>query len=323
MMTMASIIPPSRPSAPCTLLSMPLEIRQHIFRLCTPQNLCFNCSWPFDSQNRPDDWRNAVALDDDAGIVESWDSSSSDPEEDTDSEPPYEPCGLDDYCHESQRHRPQGLTSGPSAFPGLLLVCRQITDEVTPMLYGGNTFIFNDQHDARFDTLFGLGLGAEKRIRKMILVLRPSGTTQGSPLDSDIWDKILSNVLILGIIVPMWGPGYRDEFGAIYSSEGMGKWTAWLTSILQYLDRALPKTTKVVVDTNKEETTDQLVKKEMFGRCVFQRLRAGDSIFRRGEFAIKTRRSDESDHDDYDYDDYPTSCRDIIDDCDYCLYYSD
>lgn len=89
---------------------------------------------------------------------------------------------------------------------------------------------------------------------------------------------------------------------------------AWLTPILEYLGRVLPRTAQIVVDANKEEDTVQIFGKVMPGRCRFQCLRAADSIFRRGEFSLESGYWD---------DDGPTSCRDIINECDYHYYYSD
>ncbi|KAI8675899.1 hypothetical protein NCS57_00492600 [Fusarium keratoplasticum] len=305
---MASTIPTSCPRAPPTLLSMPLEIRLHIFHFCIPQNLCFHCSYDIHEQNRPKGWSRPE-----------WEDSSeasgaqSDPrevEEDT-NEPYYEPCGLDDYCRKSRRHRPQGLTSSPSALPGLLLVCRQITNEVKPLLYGGNTFTFNHENDAEYGLSANFSSETKTLMRKMILLLRPGGDDRG--WNPSVWEGILGNILILGVIIQKPKADIDGEYL-------LDEWISWLTATLQQLGPALPKTTKIVVDTNEDDSMVQIVNKEIPGRCVFQRLRVGDGIFRRGEFAAGTGLLDES---DYDYDEGPTSCRDIIGDCDYDLYYSD
>jgi hypothetical protein len=92
------------------------------------------------------------------------------------------------------------------------------------------------------------------------------------------------------------------------------KGRAWLTPILEYLNRILPSSTQLVVDANEEEHTVQIVTKVMPGRCSFQQLRMANFIFRRGESSLESGYWD---------DDGPTSCRDIINDCDYDYYYSD
>ncbi|UPK92609.1 hypothetical protein LCI18_003544 [Fusarium solani-melongenae] len=304
---MTSTISISCPWAHPTLLSMPLEIRLHIFHFCIPQNLCFDCSYDIHEQNRPKGWSRPE-----------WEDSSeasraqSDPrevEEDT-NEPYYEPCGLDDYCRKSQRDCPQGFTSSPSALPGLLLVCRQITNEVKPLLYGGNTFTFNHDNDAEYGLSVNFSSETKTLMRKMILFLQPGGEYGG--WNPSAWEGILGNILILGVII-------QKPKDIIYGVDLLDEWISWLTSTLQQLGSALHKTTKIVVDTNEDDSMVQLVSKEISGRCVFQRLRAGDGIFRRGEFAVGTGLLDESDY----YDEGPTSCRDIIADCDYDLYYSD
>ena len=145
----------------------------------------------------------------------------------------------------------------------------------------------------------------------MILLLRPGGDDRG--WNPSVWEGILGNILILGVIIQKPKADIDGEYL-------LDEWISWLTATLQQLGPALPKTTKIVVDTNEDDSMVQIVNKEIPGRCVFQRLRVGDGIFRRGEFAAGTGLLDES---DYDYDEGPTSCRDIIGDCDYDLYYSD
>jgi hypothetical protein len=143
-------------------LAMPLEIRQRVYRFCIPENLCFTCSEDMCYQNRPEGWieplwrldrtwdgyntsRAHFSFKENDCPHSDWESVgvSSTDGEDNDEEDEYEPPRLDDYCQISQRYRPRISPSRRSALPGLLLVCRQITDEVKAMLYGGNTFTVN------------------------------------------------------------------------------------------------------------------------------------------------------------------------------------
>ena len=94
----------------------------------------------------------------------------------------------------------------------------------------------------------------------------------------------------------------------------MGEWAAWLTPILEYLSRALAKEALIVVDANEEEDTVRIVESIMPRRCRFQELRAADFIFRRRDFSPESGYWD---------DDDPTSCMDVINDCDCDYYYSD
>lgn len=289
-MATASTITTSYRTAPPTLLSMPLEIRLHIFHFCIPQNLCFHCSYDIHKQNRPDGWSRPEQ--ENSSEASGTQSAPREAEEDID-EPDYEPCGLDDYCRKSRLHRPQTLTSGHSALPGLLLVCRQITNEVKPLLYGGNTFTFNHENDAEHGLSVNFTSETKTLIRKMILFLRPGGHYGG--WNPSVWKGILGNILILGVVV-------QKPRSETFRKDLVDAWISWLTSTLQQLGSALRKTTKIVVDTNEDDSIFQIVNKEIPGRCVFQRLRVGDGIFERGEFAAGTGLLDESDYDDDECD---------------------
>ncbi len=68
----------------------------------------------------------------------------------------------------------------------------------------------------------------------------------------------------------------------------MEEWVAWITLILEYLSRVLPRAAQIVADANKEEDTIQIMEKVMPGRCRFQELRTADFIFRRGDFSLES-----------------------------------
>ena len=331
-MIMVLILPSSNSSA---FLAMPLEIRQQVYRFCIPQNLRFICSSDMCHQNRPEGWVEPLwRLDrtwdghDTSGadfFFEENDCPHYDWEgvgvfstdgEDSNEEDEYEPSRLDDYCQISHRYRPRISPSRQSALPGLLLVCRQITDEVKAMLYGGNTFTVNVHGDGGLNLVKLFGPETTEKMRKMILVLRPMGVSYrpGFCMDRKIWDGVLGNLSILGVIAEQPESPSPYAFPRVKPEDVFEEWTAWLTTILEYLARALPRTAQIVVDANKEEDTVQIWEKVMPGRCRFQRLRAADLIFRRGEFSLESGYWD---------DDGPTSCRDIINDCDYDYYYSD
>jgi hypothetical protein len=329
---MVLILPSSISSA---FLAMPLELRQQVYRFCIPQNLRFICSSDMRYQNRPEGWveplwrldrtwdeydtsRADFSFEENDCPHYDWEGVevSSTGGEDSNEEDEYEPSGLDDYCQISQRYRPRISPSRRSALPGLLLVCRQITDEVKAMLYGGNTFTVNVHGDGGLNLVELFGPETTEKMRKMILVLRPMGVSYcpGFCMDRKIWDGVLGNLSILGVIAEQPESPSPYAFPRVKPEDVFDEWTAWLTTILEYLVRALPGTAQIVVDANEEEDTVQIWEKVMPGRCRFQRLRAADLIFERGEFSLESGYWD---------DDGPTSCRDIINDCDYDYYYSD
>ncbi|KAF2465450.1 uncharacterized protein BDR25DRAFT_378606 [Lindgomyces ingoldianus] len=237
-------------------------------------------------------------------------------EEVSDKEDEYEACKLDNYCQISQRYRPRISPSRRSALPRLLLVCRQITDEVRAMLYGGNTFTVNVHGDGQSSLVGLFSSETREKMRKMILVLRPMGVSYhpGFCMDPKIWDGVLGSLSILGVIAEQPEPPSPYAWPRVEPEDVFEEWTVWLTPILEYLGQALPRTAQIVVDANKEEDTVHILEKVIPGRCHFQRLRAADSIFRRGEFSLESGYWD---------DDGPTSCRDIINEYDYDYYYSD
>ncbi|KAF2245284.1 hypothetical protein BU26DRAFT_66740 [Trematosphaeria pertusa] len=329
------MVPTLSSSNSIAFLALPLELRQQIYRFCIPENLCFTCSGNMYRQNRHEGWveppwrwdrtwdrydtsgANLFFDEDDRPwheLEESVEASSTDGE-DSNEDDEYEPSRLDDYCQASLRQRPAISPSPRSALPGLLLLCRQITDEVKGMLYGGNTFRVDvDDDQSNFARLFSPE--AREKMRKMILVLRPMGLSycRDFRMDQTIWDGVLGNLSILGVIAEQPAPPSPYASPQVEPEDVFKEWTAWLTPILEYLSRALSKTAQIVVDANKEEDTVHIFEKEMPGRCRFQRLRAADNIFKRGEFSWESESW---------VDDGPTSCRDIINDCDYDYYFSD
>ncbi|KAF1994259.1 hypothetical protein P154DRAFT_448000 [Amniculicola lignicola CBS 123094] len=319
------MVPNLTSSNSTAFLALPLEIRQQIYRFCIPENLCFICSGHMYHQNRPECWveprwrwdRTSDRYDAEENdclhyVWESVEVSSTDGEN-SDEEDEYEPCKLDDYSQDSRRYLPRISSSHRSALPGLLLVCRQITDEVTGMLYGRNTFRVKVDGDGQLNLLRLFSSETREKMRRMILVLRPMGVSYGPSfcMDPKVWDGVLGSLSVIGFIVEQPSPYASPRVGP---EDVFEKWTAWLTPILEYLGRALPRTAQIVVDANKGEDTVHIVENAMPGRCHFQRLRAADSIFRRGEFSLESGYWD---------DDGPTSCRDIINECDYDCYYSD
>jgi hypothetical protein len=202
----------------------------------------------------------------------------------------------------------------PSALPGILLLCRQIYDEATAMLYGGNTFevLLHGTGQTDLARLFNPDL--RKKMRKILLVLRPMGVSYQPSfrMDPSIWNDIFDGLVILGIIAEQPEPSY--QWLQADPGRDFEEWKTWLTSIMEYLTHAVPDTARIVVDANREGDTENIIRRFMPGRCQFQCLRAADFIFKRGIYSLESGYWD---------DDGPTSCRDIINDCDYDYYYSD
>ncbi|UKZ80055.1 hypothetical protein TrVFT333_007820 [Trichoderma virens FT-333] len=329
--------PPSSNSS--AFLAVPLEIRRQIYRYCIPQNLRIDISSGICYRNpsdRLDEINERHHNDLESGGVSSIDSESVEEEEshlltDTDEEIIYKPF-VDSVVYsengEEDEHKiwtdtdDEEIIYEPSVdggyrspFTGLLLCCRQITEEVTDMLYKENTFQVKLHGDGQFILANSFSPNARENIRKLILILRPMGVSYDRDfrMDPNVWDNILGNISIIGIVAeqPSLLEWPKEEL-----ENALEEWTAWITPIVEYLGRSLNSEAKIVVDANDEERTVKVPEQAMPGRCSFQKFPMADVIFKRGRYSLQSGYWD-------DVDDGPTSCRDIIDDCDYDLYYSD
>lgn len=222
-------------------------------------------------------------------------------------------------CQLCHHYLPDVPPSRRSALPGLLLVCRQVTDEVEAMLYGGNVFQVALHGSGESDLARLFSPETRRKMRKILLVLRPMGVsyTPGFRMDTNVWDCVLGNLKVLGIVAeqPMKDSSPFADEGRW--SRAIDEWAAWLKPILAYLNQVVPKEVDTVADANKQEATVEMISTTLAERCRFQQFPSADLTFRRGQC------SEESNYWGDSWDDGPTSCRDIIDDCDYDLYYDD
>lgn len=346
------------------LLAIPLEIRRHIYGFCIPQNLTFDCSDDMYYQNRPVGWIEPLrhtnetfdryASDDESffdGIeclhnewkgkgklsplqeIEEICTEDSPGEEDGSDHSTRDSLGL--YGLESLQFPP--TSSHMSSLPALLLLCRQINEEVETMLYEGNTFTIDIHCQSQYYLERQFTKRNRERMRNLVLVIRPVGVPYqpASLMDPEIWDAVLGNLVSLGVIIEQpepplleWlqdsGKEAAGNFLAFLRDrkrEAVGQWMTWLLPIFEYLVRTVPKETEIVVDVTEEEDTVQALEFFQKGPFRFQRLPAADSISNKVEFAWESG-SRESWNQDV-VDDGPTSCRDIINDSDYEYYYSD
>ncbi|KAJ4252361.1 hypothetical protein NW762_010959 [Fusarium torreyae] len=280
-------------SEPSPFLAMPLELRQRIYQLCIPKNVhviisggvCYKAPYQGDFTSVGSEICDGLSTD----SVET--SKAKEISTITES-------------------LIGNAIQDKSALPQLLLLCHQITDEVKALLYNANIFQINVPPGGELDTLKLFGREPMDQLRKVVLVFEPENGLgyPGSHMDPKAWDVLLGKLLILGIIIDQLEPptpNYTDED---MSDDDLEERTAWLTPNLDYLSRAVPETTKIIVDVNKVDLAAQLVEKALPSRFTFQKLLAGDYIFRRGRY---------SGYSDYDDD---TSWRDCVDDCDYDLY---
>ncbi|PKK45219.1 hypothetical protein CI102_9344, partial [Trichoderma harzianum] len=278
---MVSHFPSSKSSA---FLAVPLEIRRQIYRYCIPQKLRFDVSSDMRYQNRPDPLHEIhdYHLHD----LESGGISLMDSEDDEEGEHELST----DTDDEEIIYNPFVEGGRQSALPGLLLCCRQITEEVMDMLYGGNTFQVNIHGDGEYTLAHLFNSKTREKIRKMVLILRPMGVSyhRDFHMDPNIWDGILGNLSILGVIAEQPESLSLREWPKAEAENALEEWTAWITPIFEYLGRALHRETKIVVDANEEKETVQVLEKAIPGRSRFQRLPMADIIFKRGRFSLES-----------------------------------
>jgi hypothetical protein len=292
------------PSNSSLFLAIPKEIRQQIYELCIPlnfrvlvrQDMCSMVCGEGDGFQSEQETHGTQDVHEESDILEADDGSL-----------PGSPTLYGIGASSSRR----------DALPGLLLVCRQITDEIKAMLYRSITFTVDICDDGEAYLASRFSLETREHFRKMILVLTSEGLCHHANfyMNPEIWDKLLSNLSILGIIVEQPEPSTPYELGMADSDDVKEKWIAWLTPILEYINQSIPKEIKVVADTNQMAEATRIVERAMPGRCNFKNLRDGDKTFSRAEYSYGRGY--------WDDDDGPTSCRDVIDDCDYDYYYSD
>ncbi|KAK4065910.1 uncharacterized protein Triagg1_8462 [Trichoderma aggressivum f. europaeum] len=304
---MASSISSSNSSA---FLAIPLEIRRQIYRYCIPQKPLIDVSSGVCRKTRFD-WSEELNEHHNHDLEEIGDTPFIEIEEGEESESETSVvCGTNRIMYEL-------YPSSRSAFPGLLLCCQQITEEVTDILYDDATMLVG-LHNIGQTKLAQLPKAREK-IRKMILILRPTRAfcNPDFRMDPNIWNRILGNLSMLGIIAeqPSKSESLEEEL-----ENTPAKMITRIAPICDYIGRSLSREAEVVVDANDEEKTIKVLEQAMPGRCRFQNFSMADVIFRRGRFSLESVYSGT----DWDgVDDGPTSCRDVIDGCDFELYYSD
>ena len=243
-------------------LSIPLEIRRLVYRLCIPQNMRFNCSYDMYHQNRPQgwyepDWHRNENLDrydektqdtrsgggdysndwdedqvdsDDKKQLSLWQKSIEDRstfgvDSDEDQEHEYDQFAPDDYCQP---------ISHKSALPGLLLICRQITDEATAMLYKGNIFEVTVHGGGQRDFKTRFCSQTRAKMRNILLALRPMGVSYrpNFRMDPSIWHETLNSLWVLGIVAEQPRRLSQNTWPSVDTGKVFEEWTLWLTPIL-------------------------------------------------------------------------------------------
>ncbi|KAF9890047.1 hypothetical protein FE257_006727 [Aspergillus nanangensis] len=242
-------------SSSSAFLSMPVEIRLRVYRFCIPQNRCFNCSYDIYYQNRTPKWDELL-----------WNGTENDLSSGSDEK---DRVGSDD--DEVGKVGDDCSYGSPSALPGILLICRQIYDEVTAMLYGGNTFgvILDGDGQADLAGLFNPDL--RRKMWKILLVLRPMGVSYPSDfrMDPSIWNDIFNGLVILGIITEQPESPTSYQWLQVDPGSEVEEWKTWLTLIMEYLVHAVPDTAEIVVDANGAGDTENIIRRYMPEWCRF------------------------------------------------------
>lgn len=257
---------------------MPLEIRRQIYRYCIPQKPLIDVSSGVCRKNRFD-WSEELNEHHHHDLEEIGDTPFIEIEEGEESESETSiDCGNNKIMYEL-------YPSSRSAFPGLLLCCRQITEEVTDILYDDATMLIGLSSTGQ--TKLAKLPKAREKIRKMILILRPTRAFYNPDfrMDPNIWNSILGNLSILGIIAEQ--PS-KTESPEGEKENALEKWITRITPVCDYIGHSLNREAEVVVDANDEEKTVKVLEKAIPGRCRFQNFSMADVIFRRGRYSLKS-----------------------------------
>lgn len=312
---------------PTGFLDLPYEIRLQIYRHCLPQRTLFDVSSLL--LDRP--YRFVYvhgSPSHDVGYQKLGDESPSLLLEDDQLEPfesVYDPSGPDLECldleDENRSHstdedqldlfksvydRIGGFRSRRSVLPSLLQVSRQISDEALNVLYGDNVFKVILHGGGEYDLKTIFCEANKRRIRHIMLVLRPMGVSY-SPnfrVDTAMWDTILPHLRTLWIVAeqPLEDDHYWNGHTVM---EKMKEWIEWLTPILECLAKTLSTKSTVLVDVDEREETGKLIQKYLLHGYRQMRTKTGDFVFKRGEFSIESGYWDDNDG--------PFNCRDIYD----------
>lgn len=162
----------------------------------------------------------------------------------------------------------------------LLLVCRQINDEVETMLYAKNTFKVHVHETGEEDLkILASKRNRDGKLRKMVWFLRSCGASYHPDfrLDTGFWDGLLGNLSTFGLVVELPRHSLYETWKDW--EDRCEEWKAWVTPLLQYLGRAILKTVLVVVDASQQKKMIKIVETVMPGRCRFQDLLSGDPVF--------------------------------------------
>ncbi|KAB5536507.1 hypothetical protein GE09DRAFT_1226567 [Coniochaeta sp. 2T2.1] len=204
---------------------------------------------------------------------------------------------ITDYCMRCNNYYMDVPTSRRSALPGLLLICRQINNEVETMLYANNTFIVDIPHDQPYEStrtpynrntgtvdirhvnhpkqrgaIERLGPQRRAKIRKLILNVRPEWAycRLDIGLERNIWDSVLGNLKVVALVIDK--PGLPPIYVVGDEKDNYTESKVLLTSMFEYFRDVVPETADIVVSglgMEARPSTVRLAERVMPGRCKF------------------------------------------------------
>ena len=200
---------PSRNHSRSIFLSVPLEIRRHIYHLCIPTHRVYTYT---DKLGR-----------------NYWDRSGFTRDAIADEDPLDSPSkywhGVMASVH-SNAGTEEVSTSGPlDAFPSLALLCRQISHEVKEVFHGENTFVIHDWMMRRAEERYLFGRFCWQTtmplMRSLILTLSEPGILRDQCdiiLATDEWTRLVRKLAVVGIVVkPRLQLSEHNPCGLVYS----------------------------------------------------------------------------------------------------------
>jgi hypothetical protein len=247
-------------------MNLPLEIRIEIYRLCVPTKHIFDVVQSPTFAGQADLTADTVPVFDlwyheQIQAVYSEDSDSqgdtTDTEGSTAEEAPF------DTWDEPVEDFPPWI----EFIQALLLVSRQVRDEVLDVLYGENGFRINvGQNWTHEETMTRRFSEAKiQRIKHVLLCYPQRNISLNKPLviDRHLWQIMLPNLATLRVVAGPPSEGSGEESGEeskpYYREQEIQKWASDLPPVLQFIGRYISLSADVLVDVNENEKARDLI----------------------------------------------------------------
>lgn len=179
----------------------------------------------------------------------------------------------------------------------ILFLSKQISEEALDILYGENVFKMHLNGGGEAALKDNFTKANAQRMRYLLVVARPMGVSYGPEdiPDDALWSAILPHLKWLRIVAeqPLEAGHY---YNAPTLEQDLDHWFKWIRPFLVCFSQHLLGQTVVEVDDDGRTDTRKLVEECLGnGYRKVQCHRAGDFIFKRGQFSLESGYWDDED----------------------------